>query len=946
MGDCLLMSYRKLLLCVLGLLLFWGMPVAAAVLQVTPGLERQAIHNQLEYLVDPSGALTIQQILQHEPVVPVWRTHADGTPNFGFTRSAYWFHFRLQNTAATTLTRFLEISYALLDSVELFVVQPGLPPATARAGNAEPFAARPIPHRHLVFTLDLQPGVVTDVYLRVKSGNGMQVPMQLWEERAFWHQDQYGIAWQFLYYGLMIVMVFYNLFLAWGVRDKTYLYYVLMVANVCVFQMILHGSAYQFLWPEFADWNALAIGVFIPVSNACSSLFAEKMLQVREYFPRYFAILRLQVWLAPLLVLATLIFPFEIVVPVSTALVLLTAAVVGFASIQRWPAGGLDARYFAIAWNMFVVGCLTMSLNKFGVLPYNWFTENLMQIGSGVETILMSLALAARINGLREAGLALERQQLDARQQAMQAEASLLEAKYESKAKSDFLAVMSHEIRTPMNGVLGVLELLRDTPLTPKQNELVGTIQSSGKMLLNIINDILDFSKIEAGKMELERIRFSLRQVLRDALQIHKVSAAQKGLLLACHVDPELDDALLGDPSRLKQVIYNLLGNAIKFTAQGHVFVRVKVLSQTAQAQQISLEIMDSGIGMSAEQQQRLFNPFTQADTSTSRKYGGTGLGLAISKRLIEAMGGSIGVDSLLQRGSCFWFQLDLPLVRPRAVQMPARVPQRLLLCSNYLPLQEFLETSLNKQCFAMHSLVLQAPQLTAEDVQAAEECGPSDSSSNSDSALVYLQQAGQQPVLLVGAFAAVRQQLPLTAETLAVLPALDGCTLQTLPFDLNQLPGLRRDAETAPEETPAAVPRNGHAPAQLHVLVAEDNAVNQMVIRELLRPLVGEIDLVGNGREALERSRNASKPYDLIFMDCEMPEMDGYEATLRIREYERRMGLAKGVTVVALTAHAFDEYRQKAFAVGMSSHLTKPVTRARLQQFFEEEFGHLRRTF
>lgn len=909
----------------------------ADILQLNPGQSVGDLSAYLDYRVDAQGLLSIRDVMRAPDDAALWQRNDFNVPNYGFTRATYWFRLPIHNRHPHAIERFLEVQSALLAEVNVFLVVDGTVTQQFSAGNSVAFASRPIAHRHPVFPLIVAPETHVELYLQVRSATGMQLPLSLWQERDFWVRDQHALAWQFSYYGLMLVMVLYNLFLAWGTRDDTYVYYVVFTAGIWLFQMILHGTAFQYLWPGAPHWNALSMAVFIPLANALSTLFINRLLRISLYAPRAYRLLMLQVYSAPLLMVATLLLPVETVVPISTLLVVLSGGIVLVVSIQRWRARDIDARYFLVAWIMFVVGCQILALNKAGVLPYNWLTENLMQIGSATETILLSLALTGRINRMREERVLLEREQLKAREQSMKAEKSVLEAKYESKAKSEFLAVMSHEIRTPMNGVLGVVELLRDTPLNEKQSELVDTIQSSGKLLLNIINDILDYSKIESGKLEFESIAFNPRQLLDEAVRFQFPAAQQKGLLLAAFVDPQLPESLQGDPNRIKQVLYNLMSNAIKFTASGHLFLRVRLLVGSDSRNRLRIDVLDSGIGLTAEQKDRLFQSFTQADRSTSRKFGGTGLGLAISKKLVEAMGGSIGVDSAPRFGSCFWFQLPLQTECQALAEPVPAAREHWYFVSDYVPLLEFIETSLDKKRFAMHSVIVKDREV---DWPGADIVGRN--------VLAYLRLEGRGTQRLHwGTLDAIRSIIEQEIEAAGedgrnVDSRRPGVTTETAPFFLDTIFSKRRQAQGARPAAMLAAPSRGSNLQHLRVLVAEDNAVNQMVVRGLLRPLVGDVDMVSNGRQALEQVKAAQQPYDLIFMDCEMPEMDGYEATRRIREHEQRTECVRPAVVVALTAHAFDEFREKAYECGMNEHLSKPVTRDMLYQFLTQHYGHL----
>lgn len=845
-------------------------------------------YGRLEYVLVDESVQSDAIPLQSE-----WRQHDDKVPNFGFSHATLWLRFSVANPEAVSLERFLEVGYPLLSRVEVIHMLDGRKLDSLVLGNSIDYRTRPIDHRDLIFPLSFPPDSISTVYLKVQGGNGLQVPLALWEASRFWQADQSRLSWINLYYGLMLAMILYNLFLVWGIRDVAYLYYVCAMASVLIFQTILHGTAFQFLWPDSPQWNAVSIAFFIPIVTGCANLFSNKMLRIQQVSPGLYRLVLLQIFSAPVLAIASLVFPYQYVVPVSTFMTAISATTIAYLGIRHWAQYAMDARIFTVAWNIFLLGTVGMALSKFSLLPYNWFTHNLVQIGSAIETVLLSLALAARINRLREDRLTLEKNQLLARENEIKSEKELMEAKYESKAKSDFLAVMSHEIRTPMNGVLGVLDLMKDTPLNPEQSRMIGTIESSGRLLLNILNDILDISKIESGHLDLETIPMSLHQIINDAVTIYDASARQKQLVVASFVSPSIRSPLLGDPTRIKQVIFNLVGNAIKFTEQGHVFVRVNCVAEGGDYQKIRIEVLDSGIGMSEIQQSKLFQSFSQGDSSTSRKFGGTGLGLAISKRLVEAMGGQIGVTSQPGNGSAFWLELTLGVAQnAAAIQVEAKESVSALI--DYGPLASFLRECLNGEGVPVDTLSVSgyhqsnSVRVVCENGSAVYSVGQESASRSFDS-----------------------------------------------PFNINAWLGW----EPAPAVSPVAHQSAGSSVRvkNLRVLVAEDNAVNQMVIRELLKPLVAHLDLASNGVEAIHLFSKSGASYDYVLMDCEMPEMDGYEATRRIRAYERKHGM-RPVKIVALTAHAFEEFKDKAFKAGMNAHLPKPLTRALLTSFFIED--------
>ena len=506
------------------------------------------------------------------------------------------------------------------------------------------------------------------------------------------------------------------------------------------------------------------------------------------------------------------------------------------------------------------------------------------------------------------------------------------------RAKSAFLANMSHEVRTPMNGVIGMANLLLTSPLNPEQRDLVETLCQSSETLLRIINDILDFSKIEAGRLALEVIDFDLTEHLELALDLNADMAARKGLELVMQIDPDVPRVVRGDPVRLRQIVLNLLGNAIKFTQYGEVVMTVACVGESPESVSLRIEISDTGIGIPEAVQTALFQPFVQADSSTTRKYGGTGLGLAICKRLTELMKGRIGVTSAPDKGSAFWFVVELgrsSLAEPEAKIEPSPLEGRRTLAVDDNAANRKLLAHLLAGWRMPHALAESAADALAEMRRAVAAGTPYE--------LVILDHHMPERDGL-GLASDIRADKSLRGAVLMLLTSrgerlsssqmtsssLAACELKPLhPDKLRTAIGrvLTAAGKGPLGKAPAAGLHPVAAPkAVAKVLVAEDNPVNQKVTLLQLRNLGYAADVVANGNEVLEALRK--RRYLLVLMDAQMPEMDGLEATRRIREAEaaREAGFELRVSIVAMTANAMAGDREACLAAGMDDYLAKPV--------------------
>ncbi|HTE05697.1 MAG TPA: response regulator, partial [Planctomycetota bacterium] len=502
-----------------------------------------------------------------------------------------------------------------------------------------------------------------------------------------------------------------------------------------------------------------------------------------------------------------------------------------------------------------------------------------------------------------------------------------------ARAKSEFLAMMSHEIRTPMNGILGMTELLLDEPLTPSQHESATTVRTCADHLLMVVNDILDFSKIEAGKLELEPLPFELRGVLEDAADVLVMRACEHGLELVVQIDEDVPEVVLGDAGRLRQVLINLLGNAVKFTERGEVVVSVARKQEGV----LAFTVRDTGIGMSEALRERLFRPFAQGDSSTTRKYGGTGLGLVICSRLVALMGGDIAVSSEEGVGTSVSFTVRLPSSQRLAGDLRALpdLARRRVLCVDDNATNRMVMERQTRAWDMTVSSVTNGPDAIAAIRRAAAAGQPF------DAVLLDMEMPGMNGVEV----ARTLHEDPLTRgivlimlsslghtpdrETAAAVGLAARLTKPVRAGILRATIGRLIDGRQPDAPAAAPVPKEPLRASTVRALVVEDNLVNQTVAVRMLARLGIDSDIAVDGSVAVQIL--SARSYDIVLMDCQMPVMDGYQATGLIREREAKTHAPRAL-IIAMTANAMAGDRERCLQAGMDDYLSKPVRRDDLQ--------------
>ncbi len=856
---------------------------------------------------DPSGNLTFEDISAsyvNEAGDIISPEHPTGITQYG---GSYWLIVKVSNSSPSNIAAFSWIGRAI-EYVDLWHVTDERTKHYA-GGRYRPPMEQNVVGGDSYFEIDVPFGETSYLIARFESYSFDGFHVQLNNLKTF-KQDQKVLSMlSILLLGVIVGLGLYHAFLAFAITDKTYAYFAAYTLGT----VGVWSGQFGILWFWLGD-GAAAHKIYMSATFLASGfgiLFAVSFLEIKANFP---VLYRVGWWLTALWGVMSLVAlgPIDnsLIYRCFELMLLLSLVYIFVSCLRSWRNGSRNARYYVLSASAFLTALALWLVESKGILPevYRW--QQVIFAAASFQMISIAAALSARINWL---------------------ERDVEFAKEADRAKSQFLATMSHEIRTPMNSVLGFVGLLLDSRLTAAQREYAETIKNSGESLLSILNDVLDLTKIESGALELEVTEFSLPEVVDSVVDLMGAHAYGKGIEFAAFTDPRVPVSLRGDPGRLRQVLLNLVNNAVKFTERGGITVEVSVAEKTDRECRVRFAVADTGIGVSKEKIESLFERFTQADASTTRKYGGTGLGLAICRQIIELMGGQIDVESAPGRGSRFWFELEFQRVRDEdreAFESCRQVcgEKRILIVD---------DSDVNRSIFRLQlesvgadvSLAADAHEALARATKEDRSGRPFDvividhmmpEQDGSSLAIALKQSLGDStPKLILSSSSGLMTKEDATGFGFdALLPK--PVRQEALYRQIARLTGNAKDLasrETVEDQIAISVESG------VRILLAEDNSANQMLFVAMLTRAGHSVDVAGSGLEAIEAIRN--RPYDVVLMDVHMPEMGGIEATHRIRSMP---GNTSKIPIIALTANAMKGDRERFIQSGMNDYVAKPV--------------------
>ena len=636
------------------MLLGW-LPMLASAVEFDEATQSLPLGRVMQVFEDIGGQATLADIRARDDL---FKPHNKDTLNAGYSHSAFWLKVDLSYQPLNPQihrTWLLELAYPPMDNIDLYLADAsGNYRLAERTGDALPFDSRQIKENNYLFELNFSPGQSQTVYLRVASQGSVQAPLTLWSAQAYLEEQPVRIYILGLIYGVLLGMLVYNLFIYLSVRDTSYLYYIFYIASFGLYQLSVNGAAVQYFWPNNPWWANASTPFLIGSAALFGCQFARTFLHTATHSRWLDRALMLLMAVGVLVMVLALTTSYAVSLRLATGLALAFIVTIFTAGVVAWVRGLRVARYFVIAWSAFLLGGLVNTLMVLGYLPNVFLTMYASQIGSAIEVGLLSLALADRINAMRD----LQARTLQESGQKLAAMNQQLA--HTNQLKDEFLATVTHELRTPMNGVIGSLELIKTLDMSPELELYTQTAEGSAREMMHMVNGILALTELQAGRLGVRPRTFGLNELIQSLSDQYGPSARSKGLQFSYEIARNLPDQWVGDADKIRQCLECLLDNAIKFTRVGGVILRVTGKTAGPGRWALAFNVIDSGIGFVHIEEAELYQNFFQVDGSMTRSYGGLGIGLAICRRLVELLGGRLTHHSQPGQGSQFQLLLEL----------------------------------------------------------------------------------------------------------------------------------------------------------------------------------------------------------------------------------------------------------------------------------------------
>ncbi|WP_203009397.1 hybrid sensor histidine kinase/response regulator [Pseudomonas paraversuta] len=653
------------------MLLGW-LPMLVSAVDFDETTQSLPLGRVMQVFEDVDGQATLADVIARDGL---FRNHEKDSLNAGYSHSAFWLKVDLSYLPQNPnihRTWLLELAYPPMDHIDLYLADAsGNYRLAERTGDALPFDSRQIKENNYLFELNFSPGQSQTVYLRLASQGSVQAPLTLWSAQAYLEQQPVRIYILGLIYGVLLGMLVYNLFIYLSVRDTSYLYYIFYIASFGLYQLSVNGAAVQYFWPNNPWWANAATPFLIGSAAFFGCQFARTFLHTASHSRWLDRALMLLMAVGVLVMVLALTTSYAVSLRLATGLALAFIVTIFTSGVVAWVRGLRVARYFVIAWSAFLLGGLVNTLMVLGYLPNVFLTMYASQIGSAIEVGLLSLALADRINAMRD----LQARTLQESGQKLAAMNQQLA--HTNQLKDEFLATVTHELRTPMNGVIGSLELIKTLDMSPELELYTQTAEGSAREMMHMVNGILALTELQAGRLGMRAQSFALSELVQSLSDQYGPTARNKGLQFSYEIARNLPDQWVGDVDKIRQCLECLLDNAIKFTRVGGVILRVTGKTAGPGRWALALNVIDSGIGFVHIEEAELYQNFFQVDGSMTRSYGGLGIGLAICRRLVELLGGRLTHHSQPGQGSQFQLLLELesPLESTQQAEGLSRTP-------------------------------------------------------------------------------------------------------------------------------------------------------------------------------------------------------------------------------------------------------------------------------